>query len=81
MSLAAIEPVLWSTALGTLEQQIVKRTWGRVRNLRVEQVDGRIVVHGSTPSYYIKQLVLEAIRDLNPTIPSEPVQMNVTVRM
>ena len=80
MNLAATLPVVAAGPLGTLEQRILQRTWGRVRQLRVERVDGRIVVHGSTPSYYVKQLVLEAIRELHAGAPSEPVHMNITVR-
>ena len=79
MNLAVTGPVGTSAPLATLEQQIVQRTWGRVRQLRVERVDGRIVVRGSTPSYYVKQLVLEAIRELRSATPSEPVHMNITV--
>jgi hypothetical protein len=80
MSLAATQWAELTAALGTLEQQIVKRTWGRVRHLRVEQVDGRVVVHGSAPSYYVKQLILEAIRDSHPVALSGPVHMDIKVR-
>jgi hypothetical protein len=69
-----------SDALGILQQRIVLRTCDRVRQLRVERVDGRIVVHGSTPSYYVKQLVLEAIREAGTVEPSEPVRLNIRVR-
>src|SRR5437899_539318 len=44
--------------LGALHQRIEERTWGRVKELRVERRNGRIVVYGSTPCYYVKQLVL-----------------------
>jgi hypothetical protein len=46
----------------TEEQRIHTRTFRRVRNLRVRLVDGQIVVHGSTGSYYVKLLALEAAR-------------------
>jgi len=69
-----------SDALGALQQQIVQRTWGRVRQLRVERVDGRVVVHGSTPSYYVKQLVLEAVREARAAESVGPVHLNISVR-
>jgi predicted solute-binding protein len=67
-------------ALGTLQQRIVQRTWDRVRQLRVERVDGGIVVHGFAPSYYVKQLVLEAVRETRAADLGEPVHLNVSVR-
>ena len=80
MNLATTPSAAPTDPLGALEQRIVQRTWGRVRQLRVERVDGRIVVDGSTPSYYVKQLVLEAIRELRMGTSSEPVCMRITVR-
>jgi hypothetical protein len=43
-----------------LELVIRKRTWDRVRDLRVEWTGESVVVHGSTQTYYLKQLALEA---------------------
>ena len=61
-----------------LEQQIVLGTWGRIHDLRVELTEGRVVVRGRTPSYYVKQLVLQAVVDvLGPTAP--PVQYDIQV--
>jgi hypothetical protein len=48
----------------SLKSRIVERTGGRVRDVRVECVGGRFVVRGRSPSYFIKQLALEATRDL-----------------
>jgi hypothetical protein len=79
MNLVGNHSAALPAALAMLEQQIVRRTWGRVRHLRVERVDGRIVVHGSAPSYYVKQLVLEAIRDLHSGAQPEPVRINIAV--
>ena len=48
---------------GVIERAIRERTWGRVRHLRVESRSELVVVHGSTPTYYLKQLALEAARE------------------
>jgi hypothetical protein len=62
-----------------IERQIVQRTWGRVHRLRVEVKDDRVVVHGCTSSYYLKQLALEGVRDvLGGTDPAE-VQLDIDV--
>ncbi len=44
-----------------LECSITRRTGGRVRNLRVETVDGRVVVRGRCDSYHVRQLALAAV--------------------
>ena len=46
---------------GRLECSIARRTGGRVRNLRVETVDGRVIVHGRSDSHHVKQLALAAV--------------------
>jgi hypothetical protein len=46
---------------GRLECAIARRTGGRVRNLRVEMFDGRIVICGRSDSHHVKQLVLVAV--------------------
>lgn len=46
---------------GRLECAIARRTDGRVRDLRVEIGDGRIVVRGRSDSHHVKQLVLAAV--------------------
>ncbi len=48
---------------GRLECEIARRTGDRVRNLRVETVDGRVIVRGCCDSYHVKQLALAAVRD------------------
>lgn len=47
----------------TVEQQIRRRTWGRVCALQVERKGDSMVVRGSTPSYYVKQLAISAALD------------------
>ena len=59
-----------------LEREIVQRTWGRIRQLRVEQRDGRLTVCGYTLSYYAKQLALTAVREV---YPSDPVDLDIQV--
>ena len=44
---------------GRLEYSIAKRTGGRVWDLRVENIDGR--VHGRSHSHHVKQLALAAV--------------------
>jgi CheY-like chemotaxis protein len=46
---------------GRLECAIARRTDGRVRNLRVEMSDGRIMVRGGCESHHVKQLALAAV--------------------
>lgn len=46
---------------GRLECAIVRRTGDRVRDLCVETVDGRVIVHGRSDSHHVKQLVLAAV--------------------
>lgn len=48
---------------GRLECSIARRTGDRVRNLHVESVDGRVIVHGRSESYHVKQLALAAVQD------------------
>jgi hypothetical protein len=47
-----------------LEGQIVRRVGRRVRQLRVEVGAGRVVVHGRTASYYVKQLAIQAVLEV-----------------
>jgi hypothetical protein len=60
----------------TIERQVALRTWGRVRSLRVEVEDGRVVVTGRAPSYYVKQLVLLAVREV---VGMAPIELNIEV--
>ena len=61
----------------SMERQIMQRTWGRVRQLRVEAKDDRMIVHGFTASYYVKQLAIQAILDV--VDPDLPVFMDIQV--
>ena len=59
-----------------LEREIVQRTWGRIRQLRVELTEGRLSVRGYTSSYYAKQLALAAVREV---YSSDPVDLDIQV--
>jgi hypothetical protein len=52
-----------------VERQIRNRTWGRIRRLHVEWKGNRVVVQGSAPTYYVKQLALQAVRELDREVP------------
>jgi len=62
-----------------LLRQIEKRTWGQVNRLRVEVRPDRVIVSGSTPTYYVKQLVLEAVLDVTRSRAVPPVSLNVKI--
>ena len=46
---------------GRLECSIARRTGDRIRDLRVEIVDGRVIVRGRSDSHHVKQLALAAV--------------------
>ena len=48
---------------GRLENSIERRTGGRVRNLRVETVEGRLIVRRRSDSHDVKQLALAAVQE------------------
>lgn len=48
---------------GRLECSIARRTGNRVENLRVEIVDGRVIVRGRSDSHHVKQLALAAVME------------------
>lgn len=54
-----------------LERRIVQRTWGRVHLLHVAALSDRLVVHGVCPTYHVKQLAAEAIRECMGSVPVE----------
>jgi hypothetical protein len=64
---------------GIIERQIAQRTWGRVRQLRVDVTPDRIVVHGYTSSYYVKQMALEGVLDVLRSGNAMPVELDVEV--
>jgi hypothetical protein len=65
---------------GTVAQAINKRTSRRVQNLRVELVNNEVVVHGSTSSYYVKLLALEAAKEVRALICPTPLLVDIQVQ-
>jgi hypothetical protein len=49
---------------GAVERSILARTFGRIRDLRVEVGPEKVVLRGRAPSYYTKQLAQLAAMDL-----------------
>jgi DNA-binding response OmpR family regulator len=66
---------------GRLECSITKRTGGRVYDLRVETIDGRVIVHGRSESHHVKQLALAAVMEAFEAseTQAERVEMNIEV--
>jgi hypothetical protein len=60
-----------------VEDLILRRSFGRIRDLAVEEVQDRIVVRGWVPSQYLKQLVLLAALEV---LPSHRLDAEITVR-
>jgi hypothetical protein len=63
----------------TVERKIREGTFGRVKDLRVELIDGRMVVRGRTRSYYDKSPALEAAREVGPLICPVPLLVDIQV--
>jgi len=63
----------------TVEQKIHERTFRRVANLRIEWINGQIVVHGSARSYYVKLLALEAAGEARALICPRPLLVDIQV--
>jgi len=63
----------------TLGRQIHLRTEGRIRPLSIDVRPDRIVVAGTAPSYYLKQLALEAVLDVTRARPPVPVAIRIQV--
>jgi hypothetical protein len=62
-----------SAAVKPLEQavlrRIAQRTWGRLRQLHIEVDSKLVLVRGSSPNYYLKQLALAAVQEVFPALP------------
>jgi DNA-binding response OmpR family regulator len=55
-----------------LERCVESHTGGRIHNLRVETIDGRVIVHGCSGSFHVRQLALDAVLDSFEASDSEP---------
>lgn len=54
-----------------LERHVISRTNRRVRDLQVEVLADRVVLHGRTTTYHVKQLAQHGVRDMLPTVELE----------
>jgi hypothetical protein len=62
-----------------IASQIIQRTWGRVYGLEVELAGGRLVIHGRTSSYYVKQLALLAALESLGSAETTAVELDIRV--
>jgi len=62
-----------------LGHQIERRTEGRVGRPHIAVRPEGIVVAGTAPSYYLKQLILEAVLDVTRTRTARPVALRIRV--
>lgn len=60
-----------------VERLVRQRSFGRIRDLAVEEVQGRVVVRGQVSSQYLKQLVLLAAQE---ALPSGRLDTFITVK-
>ena len=64
------------------ERWIEQRTGGRVHSLGVEAVGDRVIVHGHTGSYYVRQLALAAVQEALEAAESEqPEQVELDIEV
>ncbi len=64
-----------------LENLIAKETGGRIHRLRVETIEGRIIVHGRSGTYHVRQLVLAVLMEAmkNSDLESHKVELKIQV--
>jgi CheY-like chemotaxis protein len=66
---------------GRLECLIARRTGGRIQNLHVETDNGRVIVHGCSDSYYVRQLVLAAVLEAFQASESKPGNIELEIEV
>ena len=64
----------------TVEERIIGRTGRRLRWLQVENVGPCVVVRAVSPTYYVKQLALQAVLDIRVEAPDLAVEFDIDVR-
>jgi hypothetical protein len=62
-----------------ITHQIGQKTGGRIRKLEVELSDDVIVIRGTVPRYFLKQLVLQAVVDFIGSAIAPRIELNVRV--
>lgn len=70
-----------SEQTGRLECSIKRQTDGRVRDLRVDAVDGRVVVSGRSDSHHVKQLALAAVLEAFEASESQSERVEVDIEV
>ena len=58
------QPVGGPSLAQQVETRVRQLTHGRIRDLLVEEVQGRVVVRGHVPSHHTKQLALQGALEL-----------------
>jgi hypothetical protein len=53
-----------SSLIQEIKDKVRENTFNRIRGLRVEEIDGRVVVSGWVPTRHTKQLALHAALEL-----------------
>ena len=64
-----------------LESLIAKKTGGRIHRLRVETIEGRIIVHGRSGTYHVRQLVLAAVMEAMESSFVEPQKVELDIQV
>ncbi len=67
---------------GRLECSIARRTGGRVHDLHVENIGGRVIVRGRSDSHHVRQLALAAVQEAFEAseTQSDRIEMEIEVR-
>lgn len=52
--------------------RILASTYGRIRDLAVEEVQGSVVVRGQVPSHHMRQLALQGVLEIVPVDRCQP---------
>ena len=63
----------------TIEANIVRNTWGRIHRLEVEAMADHVVVRSCAPSYYVKQLAIQAVLESISVPDARVVEMAIDV--
>lgn len=63
----------------TLQRVIIDRTAGRLRQLEVAVQDDRIVVRGTSSSYYVKQLAIDSVLKVLDETQTSRLEMHIEV--
>ena len=63
----------------TIKDRIVQRTGGKIELLQVKAESDRVVICGSAPSYYLKQLALQGARDALGGAIATQIELNIEV--